>query len=673
MRLERIFTHRLIRALRVVIPVLVLALIAIPAWNYLSRRAHVLPPKLTKQLPKNLDVRTEGFTYSRTEGGKTLFTIRADTSLGFKDNKYALEDVDVTVNGQTESDSPKRIRSKYCSYDQQRNDFKFEGNVEVQLDEKTSVRTEELTYNQESRTVIAPKEAIIDQPGSMNGRADSFEYGLDTGVLKLAGNVHVTTMPQTSLDAGSAVFQQKENWATMAGGVLIKSGSGWIRGQAGRADLEPGTYKPRTIAIETDVTAESKGQGGLTWKLHAGRLEADISPEGNAERVRTRGNVEVERVGGDSRQVMTGGEMDATLDASGKVTLVEARQDARMVFGTDRTLQSNVIWINGAGAIATQDEAVLHVGDSTIDGKEFTIQQGDIVRFTTKERANLRSGERRTSADRTEGRFDGRTNSLLELVQSGNFHFSEGTREGRAQNARFENGGAVVTLDGSPVVTDARMRLEAGQIRLDQKEGSFVATRNVKTVTRDSGEPVLVSAARAEGGADRITYTQNVQLWRGSAYIKAERLEAFSRNNSLHAEGGVHSNIEGVRATSDKLDYDDGSRLAHYTGNVRAEKQGSILETRDMTARLRDKDVEQIVAAGGVVVTQGDRRGTGEQAVYESATESVTLTGQNAEVFDKEQGTVHGTRLVMNTKGDSVTAEGGKGGRSVTKHPVSKR
>ena len=64
---------------------------------------------------------------------------------------------------------------------------------------------------------------------------------------------------------------------------------------------------------------------------------------------------------------------------------------------------------------------------------------------------------------------------------------------------------------------------------------------------------------------------------------------------------------------------------------------------------------------------QGDRRGTGEKAVYEVKTESVTLTGPNAEVYDKEQGTVHGTRLVMNTKGDSMAAEGQTGGRAVTK------
>jgi lipopolysaccharide transport protein LptA len=408
------------------------------------------------------------------------------------------------------------------------------------------------------------------------------------------------------------------------------------------------------------------------WKLRSGRIEADISTDGNAERVRAGGNVEVERLNGDSRQVITGGEMDAILDDTGKVTVLEARREARMVFGSDRILQSNRIWSNAAGAITTTEASVLHVGDSVIEGGGFTIQQGDIVTFSTSERANLRSGTRKTSADRTEGRFDNQTNSLVELVQSGNFYFSEGNREGRAQNARFENGGDVVILDGSPVVSDPQMRLEAGQIRLNQKTNSFVAASKVKTITRDSGEPVLVTAASAEGGANQVTYTKDVQLWRGNAYIRAEKLDLSSRDNSLHAVGRVQSYIEGIKASSDRLDYDSGSRVAHYAGNVLARKNDMVLQTADMTARLRDKDVEQIVATGGVVITQGDRRGAADQAVYETATESVILTGQNAEVYDKEQGTVHGKRLTMNTKGDRMAAEGGKDGRSVTKHPVVK-
>src|SRR5262245_5896319 len=168
------------------------------------------------------------------------------------------------------------------------------------LDEKTSVRTEELIYNQQSRTVVSSTQATIEQPGSMSGRADNFEYGLDTGFLKLNGNVHVSTPSQTSLGADSAIFQQKENWATLTGNVLIQSVSGWIRGQSGRADLQPGTYKPTKIAVDTDVTAESR-QDGYLWKLRAGHLDADISPEGNAEHVRTVGGVEIERTGGDAK------------------------------------------------------------------------------------------------------------------------------------------------------------------------------------------------------------------------------------------------------------------------------------------------------------------------------------------------------------------------------------
>src|SRR5262249_38304654 len=160
------------------------------------------------------------------------------------------------------------------------------------------------------------------------------------------------------------------------------------------------------------------------WKLRAARLEADISPEGMAQRVRTRGGVELERLEGDEKQIMTAGEVDAAMDAAGKVEGIEARQSARMLFGADRTLQSDLIWINGTGGIATRDESVLRVGDSTIEGREFTIQQGDIVQFTTRARANLQSGARKTSADRTEGRFDSKTNNLVELVQSGNFRFT---------------------------------------------------------------------------------------------------------------------------------------------------------------------------------------------------------------------------------------------------------
>src|SRR5438552_1785372 len=255
MNLERVFIHRLVRVLRVLLPLVVAGLAAVPAWNYLVRRAQKGSESIRSgtQLPRNVSVHTEGFTFSRTEGGRTLFTVHAKSNLGFKDNKGLLEDVEVTVYGPMENEPPKTVRSKRATYDQATNDFQFNGNVEVQLDANTRVRSDELIYSQRDGTVVSPKPAQIEQLGT-TGRADRLEYGLNTGLLKLAGNVKVDTAEHTELQTDSALFNQKENWTTMTGGVFIKSQNGWIRGTTGRADLMPETYKPKMITLEGDVT-----------------------------------------------------------------------------------------------------------------------------------------------------------------------------------------------------------------------------------------------------------------------------------------------------------------------------------------------------------------------------------------------------------------------------------
>src|SRR5262249_17402131 len=162
-----------------------------------------------------------------------------------------------------------------------------------------------------------------------------------------------------------------------------------------------------------------------------------------------------------------------------------------------------------------------------------------------------------------------------------------------AQSGRFDEGGTVITLEGSPVVTDSEKRLEAAEIRIDQKDNSFVATKNVSTLMKNPNERILVKAARAEGAADSILYTGNVQLWRGDTYIKAERIKAFGQGQkpNVHAEakpgGKVESHLQNIRATSDTLDYDDTHGVVHYLGHVQAKKQDMILETPDLTANFR--------------------------------------------------------------------------------------
>src|SRR5439155_17499 len=126
------------------------------------------------------------------------------------------------------------------------------------------------------------------------------------------------------------------------------------------------------------------------------------------------------------------------------------------------------------------------------------------------------------------------------------------------------------------------------------------------------GFDVSFSTPQLNGAGIRDRFG-SVQLWRGEAYVKADRLKAAGqggKNSQVHAEAlpgsKVQSTLQNIRATSDSLDYDDALGVIRYMGHVMAQKQDMIVETPDMTVNFRDKVVTEIVASGGVTFTRAD-------------------------------------------------------------------
>jgi lipopolysaccharide transport protein LptA len=138
----------------------------------------------------------------------------------------------------------------------------------------------------------------------------------------------------------------------------------------------------------------------------------------------------------------------------------------------------------------------------------------------------------------------------------------------------------------------------------------------------------------------------------------------------VHAEGSVQSILQSVRANSEKLDYDDTMGVAHYQGKVHAQKDDMVMESPDVTVNFRDRNLTDLTATGGVKATRADQHGVGDKAVYEAATDVITLTGKNAQVRDKEHGLIQGARLIMKKTGETVSVESGNGDRTLTQHPV---
>src|SRR5215471_16774305 len=116
MPLKKDLTHRLIKAFQIILPVLIVALIAVPAWNYWAKMRFKQRLPDHSKLPKELSIRTDNFNFSKTDGARTVFTVHADTNLGFSDDQNRLQGVNATIYGETPSDPPRKLKAANCLY-----------------------------------------------------------------------------------------------------------------------------------------------------------------------------------------------------------------------------------------------------------------------------------------------------------------------------------------------------------------------------------------------------------------------------------------------------------------------------------------------------------------------------------------------------------------------------
>lgn len=125
-------------------------------------------------------------------------------------------------------------------------------------------------------------------------------------------------------------------------------------------------------------------------------------------------------------------------------------------------------------------------------------------------------------------------------------------------------------------------------------------------------------------------------------------------------EGKLPINIE-----SDLMEAMDKSGIVTFTGHVRAtrgdftiysDKLEVFYEKRKQGEETK-KTVKKIIATGHVRITQGERIGIGEQAIYDKSAEKITITG-SAQVLEGPN-RVSGERIIFFINEDRSVVEGG--------------
>ena len=298
------------------------------------------------------------------------------------------------------------------------------------------------------------------------------------------------------------------------------------------------------------------------------------------------------------------------------------------------------------------------------------------------------------------------TQDIERVDAQGDGKFNENDRNGVAASVSYVAADETVRLrGGDPTVWDSRARTKATELDSDLA-GDISYARGRTATTYYSQEqtngatpfsktksPVYITSDRAEfrHESGQGVYFGNARAWQDDNFVRGDKLVIYVNDKRMEAVGHVQTAIYDskrrvennaavvpVFASADSMFYSDPDRTIHYEGNVDI-KQGSDRITggvADVYLVKETNEMEKTVAQRNVVLTQPNRKGTGDWVEYTAANEVAILKGNPARVEDVEQGNTEGARLTVSVRDSKVTADDARGplspGRVRSTHKIRK-
>jgi lipopolysaccharide export system protein LptA len=358
------------------------------------------------------------------------------------------------------------------------------------------------------------------------------------------------------------------------------------------------------------------------------------------------------------------------------------------------------------------------------------------ARFTEKNRPAILHGEANTKIvgsapgqpDRvsTSPTLDVRFQAeggISTITQAGGLSYVSGTQRAWAWQGSYTATDQMLVLSGSPRIEDGGLTTTADTILMNRATGDATAEGNVKSTYSDlkplpnggmlaSSDPIHVvsRSMTAHRSTAVAVYTGNARLWQNSNVVEAPVLQFDREHRALVAEGNSSQAVKTVLVQVDKtgrvtpvvitsahLTYNDSDRKVVLNGGVTAKGSDATMKARQMTVFLLPRSkaqdttgktssgaasstsgwgspgqVEKIVAETDVVITEPERRATGDQLTYLAGEEKFVLTGGSLSIFDAERGKITGDSLTFYRHDDRVLVEGRTTSPAVTRTQVAR-
>ncbi len=637
-------------------------------YLYAQRRAEQVPHEVPAPLPYQVQQSTQDFELSKSEHGRTLFTVRAARTVQFKQGgRASLRDVNIIIYGK-ESNRFDQIYGKNFEYDPKTGEIAGIGPVHIDLEGNAQgpthpdqtppevlqnpihIDTTDLVFNE--KTGNAATHGVVNfKMAQASGSAVGARYIAKENTLVIDSNVDITVLganPSHILAAHAAVTKVPRQ-VVLDKAVLIQEK------EKIAADVATILFKPDNTAYRIIGNGNVQGQTSTGIKARAERADYLLNPHNTFHSGVLTGNVHVEQAGtkpmqGTAQQVSMEfaadnqlSKMRAVKDVKllqsqvpvpGQVQQAELDSDAvdfrfkpgQQLDHADTSGKAQIVILTSPAApkprsagqpvIAKSSTASSVPIPTTLTARKFHAVFGDdnqikFVRGAPDAKiVSQNPGQPdRVSTSRTVDASFSDEGAISKVVQTGEVHYVEGQREAWADKGTYTPSDMILTLNGSPRIVEKSMTTTADVLRMNRQSGQALANGHVKTT---------YSELKLQPGGAMLASSDPIHVV--STSMTADRnsnLAVYSGGARLWQGGNV------VRAPAITFNRADRSMLAEGvfpqrvdTLFLQTEATGAISQTHVTANHLDYSDPQRRAHfSGGVVMRSAQGTVTADDAI----------------------------------------------------------
>jgi lipopolysaccharide export system protein LptA len=427
--------------------------------------------------------------------------------------------------------------------------------------------------------------------------------------------------------------------------LLVKFGAG----------AQPDQQKIESAETVAPATIETK-TADETTQLRAKKFVTQFGATGRLEKLIGHSAVEVRRaIGKGAPQTSSSEELAATFGANGEWDTLDQSGNVRFQQGDKRATAQQAKIVRTTDLIALKGSPVISDATSRTSAGSVTINQ--------------KSGAI-TATDNVISTYFSSTQSGGVNLGTGPAHISADALAGSTTSGHVFYTGRARLWQGESV-------LNANQIEVWREDKKLEATGNVIAVFPQGasspigggfGMPVNKPAGKASTSGSAppaspaaTTSKASPTVW----VIHAPSLTYWDDQAKARLDGGVTATSQQGELISKTLDAYLGPAPPATGAKASAAPGGA-------SASPGGRQLTRIVAQGQVVVRQGDRRGTAQEAIYTAADQKFVLSGGEPTIIDANSDTTTGHSLTFFVANDTILIDSQEGLRTLTKHRVEK-